>query len=92
AFVGAAAAYKQQLTNQVHTAGAITAALFSVAWAYTVFPPLPTLALIVAVYIILRKPLCPQPPCLRSQAQVSTVYWLEVTAFATTYLTYFIGS
>lgn len=41
AFVGAAAAYKQQLTNQVHIAGAATAALMSIVWAYTICPPSP---------------------------------------------------
>lgn len=90
AFVGAAAAYRQQLTNTVHIAGAAAAGLFSIVWAYTICPPLPTLALIVAAYLLLSKPRCPQPPCLRRQSQVSTIYWLEVTAFATAYLTYFI--
>lgn len=90
AFVGAAAAYKQQLTNTVHIAGAATAGLMAIVWAYTICPPLPTLALIVAAYLLLSKPRCQQPPCLRRQSQVSTIYWLEVIAFATTYLTYFI--
>lgn len=90
AFVGAAAAYRQQLTNTVHIAGAATSGLMAIVWAYTICPPLPTLALIVAAYLLLSKPRCQQPPCLQHQSQVSTIYWLEVTAFATTYLTYFI--
>ncbi|MGM9703184.1 MAG: hypothetical protein ACI3YZ_06520 [Prevotella sp.] len=78
AFVGAAAAYKQQLTNTVHIAGASTAGLFSIVWAYTVCPPLPTLALIVAAYLLLSKPR-------------HMVYWIELTAFVMTYLTYFVS-
>ena len=77
AFVGAAAAYRQQLTNTVHIAGAATAGLFSIVWAYTICPPLPSVAIIAAVYILLSR-------------QRHMVYWLEVTAFAMTYLTLFI--
>lgn len=93
AFVGAAAAYKQQLTNQVHIAGAATAALMSIVWAYTICPPIPTVAIITAAYILLRKPAltCQQSTCLRRQAKVITVYCLELTAFAMTYITYFIS-
>ena len=93
AFVGAAAAYKQQLTNQVHIAGAATAGLFSIVWAYTICPPIPTVAIITAAYILLRKPSlpCQQPLCLRRQAKVITVYCLELTAFVMTYITYFIS-
>lgn len=77
AFVGAAAAYRQQLTNTVHIAGAATAGLMAIVWAYTICPPLPSVAIIAAVYILLSR-------------QRHMVYWLEVTAFATTYLTLFI--
>ena len=78
AFVGAAAAYKQQLTNTVHIAGAITAALFAIIWAYTICPPLPTIAILTAVYILLA-------------VRRHKIYWAEVTAFAMTYLTFFVS-
>lgn len=78
AFVGAAAAYKQSLTNTVHIAGAATAGLFSIVWAYTICPPLPTIAIITATYLLLSKPR-------------HKVYWIELTAFVMTYLTYFVS-
>ena len=78
AFVGAAAAYKQQLTNTVHIAGAITAALFAIIWAYTICPPLPTIAILTAAYILLA-------------VRRHKVFWAEITAFTMTYLTYFIS-
>ena len=78
AFVGAAAAYKQQLTNTVHIAGAITAALFAIIWAYTICPPLPTIAILTAAYILLA-------------VRRHKVYWAEITAFTMTYLTYFVS-
>ena len=78
AFVGAAAAYKQQLTNTVHIAGAITAALFAIIWAYTICPPLPTIAILTAAYILLA-------------VRRHKIYWAEITAFAMTYLTYFVS-
>ena len=77
AFVGAAAAYKRTLTNTVHIAGAVTAALFAIVWAYTICPPLPTIAILTAVYILLA-------------VRRHKIYWAEITAFAMTYLTYFI--
>ena len=78
AFVGAAAAYKRTLTNTVHIAGAITSALFAIVWAYTICPPIPTIAILTAAYILLA-------------VRVHTVYWAEVTAFTMTYLTYFVS-
>lgn len=78
AFVGAAAAYKQSMTNTVHIAGAVTAALFAIVWAYTICPPLPTIAILTAAYILLA-------------VRVHKVYWAEITAFAMTYLTYFVS-
>ena len=77
AFVGAAAAYKRSLTNTVHIAGAITAALFAIIWAYTICPPLPTIAILTAAYILLA-------------VRRHKIYWAEITAFAMTYITYFI--
>ena len=77
AFVGAAAAYKRTLTNTVHIAGAITAALFAIVWAYTICPPIPTIAILTAAYILLA-------------VRRHKIYWAEITAFAMTYLTYFI--
>ena len=78
AFVGAAAAYKQQLTNTVHIAGAITAALFAIVWAYTICPPIPTIAILTAAYILLA-------------VRRHKVFWAEITAFTMTYLTYFVS-
>lgn len=78
AFVGAAAAYKQQLTNTVHIAGAITSALFAIVWAYTICPPLPTIAILTAAYILLA-------------VRRHKIYWAEITAFTMTYLTYFVS-
>ena len=78
AFVGAAAAYKQSMTNTVHTIGAIIAALFAVIWAYTICPPLPTIAILAAVNILLSK-------------VSNKIYWIEIIAFIVTYLTYFVS-
>ena len=78
AFVGAAAAYKRTLTNTVHIAGAITAALFAIIWAYTICPPIPTIAILTAVYILLA-------------VRRHKIYWAEITAFAMTYLTFFVS-
>ena len=78
AFVGAAAAYRQQLTNTVHIAGAATAGLMAIVWAYTICPPLPTIAILTAAYILLA-------------VRRHKIYWAEVTAFAMTYLTYFVS-
>lgn len=78
AFVGAAAAYRQSMTNTVHIAGAVTAALFAIVWAYTICPPLPTIAILTAVYILLA-------------VRRHKVYWAEITAFIMTYLTYFVS-
>lgn len=78
AFVGAAAAYRQSLTNTVHIAGAATAGLMAIVWAYTVCPPLPTIAIITAAYLLVARPR-------------HKVYWIELTAFIMTYITYFIG-
>ena len=77
-FVGAAAAYKQSMTNTVHTIGAVIAALFAIIWAYTICPPLPTIAILTAAYILIAM-------------RRHKVYWAEITAFAMTYLTYFIS-
>ena len=78
AFVGGAAAYKQSMTNTVHIAGAITSALFAIVWAYTICPPLPTIAILTAAYILLA-------------VRRHKIYWAEITAFAMTYLTYFVS-
>ena len=78
AFVGAAATYRQSLTNTVHIAGAVTAALFAIVWAYTICPPLPTIAILTAAYILLA-------------VRVHKIYWAEITAFVMTYLTYFVS-
>lgn len=78
AFVGAAAAYKQSLTNTVHIAGAVTAALFAIVWAYTICPPLPTIAILTTAYILLA-------------VRRHKIYWAEITAFTMTYLTYFVS-
>lgn len=78
AFVGAAAAYRQSLSNTVHTTGAVIAALFAIIWAYTICPPLPTIAILTAAYILIA-------------VRRHKVYWAEITAFVMTYLTYFVS-
>ena len=78
AFVGAAAAYKQSMTNTVHTIGAVIAALFAIIWAYTICPPLPTIAILAAVNILLSK-------------VSNKIYWIEIAAFIMVYVTYFIS-
>ena len=78
AFVGAAAAYRQSMTNTAHTIGAVIAALFAVIWAYTICPALPTIAILAAVNILLSK-------------ASNKVYWIEIIAFILTYLTYFVS-
>ena len=77
AFVGAAAAYRQSMTNTVHIAGAATAGLMAIVWAYTICSPLPTIAILTAAYILLA-------------VRRHKIYWAEITAFAMTYITYFI--
>ena len=77
-FVGAAAAYRQSLTNTVHIAGAITAALCAIVWSYAICPPIPTIAILTAVYILLA-------------VRRHKIYWAEITAFAMTYLTFFVS-
>ena len=78
AFVGAAAAYRQSLSNTVHTIGAVIAALFAIIWAYTICPPLPTIAILAAVNILLSK-------------VSNKMYWIEIAAFIMVYVTYFIS-
>lgn len=78
AFVGAAAAYRQSLSNTVHTIGAVIAALFAVIWAYTICPPLPTIAILAVFNILLSK-------------ASNKIYWIEIIAFIVTYLTYFVS-
>ena len=78
AFVGAAAAYRQSLSNTVHTIGAVIAALFAIIWAYTICPPLPTIAILSAVNILLSK-------------VSNKIYWIEIAAFIMVYVTYFIS-
>ena len=78
AFVGAAAAYRQSLSNTVHTIGAVIAALFAIIWAYTICPPLPTIAILAAVNILLSK-------------VSNKIYWIEIAAFIMVYVTYFIS-
>ena len=75
-FVGAAAAYKQSMTNTAHTIGAVIAALFAVIWAYTICPPLPTISILVAVNVLLSK-------------RINKTYWIEIMAFIMVYVTYF---
>ncbi len=79
AFVGTAAAYKQSLTNTVHMVGAGTAGLMATVWALYVCLFIASLAIIVACLLFMSR--------LRTK-----VYWIELTAFIMTYITYFIGS
>ena len=78
AFVGAAAAYKESMTNTVHMWGAGIAGLMATIWAMTICPLIAWTAIIVALLLLASK--------LRTK-----IYWIELTAFIMTYLTYFIG-
>ena len=71
-FVGVAAAYKEGITNEVHTIGAALSALASVIWAYALCPPVATIAILAAVYVALF---------VRNK-----IYWMEVTAFLMVYI------
>ena len=78
AFVGAAAAYKQSMTNTVHMWGAGMAGLMATIWAMTICPLIAWTAIIVALLLLVSK--------LRTK-----IYWIELTAFIMTYLACFIG-
>lgn len=76
AFVGAAAAFKDELTNKVHTNCALLSVFFGILWISLVNPFVSMAGVGVLVFLLLN--------CMKNQ-----VYWLEVTCFASVYLSYF---
>lgn len=74
AFVGVAAAYKESLTNTVHTFGAVISGIMSLVWTFNICQPISLIAILVALFLIIRR-------------GRNTIYWVEITAFAMVYLT-----
>ena len=74
AFVGVAAAYKESITNTIHTFGAVISGIMSLVWTLNICLPISLLAILVALFILIRR-------------GRNTIYWVEVTAFAMVYIT-----
>ena len=74
-FVGAAAAFREEVTRQVHFAGAITSAAGAFLWTACVLPPMAGVGFLTCCGLLL----------LLSR---HVVYWLEVTCFAMVFRTY----
>ena len=76
-FVGAAAAFREEVTRQVHFAGAITSAVGAFLWTACVMPPMAGLGFLTCCGLLLWL-------------SRHVVYWLEVTCFAMVFVTYII--
>lgn len=74
AFVGVAAAYKESITNTVHTFGAVISGIMSLVWTFNICLPISLIAILVVLLLLIRR-------------GRNTIYWVEVTAFAMVYLT-----
>ena len=74
-FVGAAAAFREEVTRQVHFAGAITSAAGAFLWTACVLPPMAGVGFLTCCGLILWL-------------SRHVVYWLEVTCFAMVFVTY----
>ena len=74
-FVGAAAAFREEVTRQVHFAGAITAAAGAFLWTACVLPPMAGVGFLTCCGLLLWL-------------SRHVVYWLEVTCFAMVFVTY----
>ena len=74
-FVGAAAAFREEVTRQVHFAGAITSAAGAFLWTAFVMPPMAGLGFLTCCGLSLWL-------------SRHVVYWLEVTCFAMVFVTY----
>ena len=75
AFVGAAAAFREEVTRQVHFAGAITSAAGAFLWTACVLPPMAAAGFLTCCGLSLWL-------------SRHVVYWLEVTCFAMVFVTY----
>ena len=74
-FVGAAAAFREEVTRQVHFAGAITSAAGAFLWTACVLPPMAGVGFLTCCGLLLWL-------------SRHVVYWLEVTCFAMVFMTY----
>ena len=74
-FVGAAAAFREEVTRQVHFAGAITSAAGAFIWTACVLPPMAGVGFLTCCGLLLWL-------------SRHVVYWLEVTCFAMVFVTY----
>lgn len=74
-FVGAAAAFREEVTRQVHYAGAITSAAGAFLWTACVLPPMAGVGFLTCCGLLLWL-------------SRHVVYWLEVTCFAMVFVTY----
>ena len=74
-FVGAAAAFREEVTRQVHFAGAITSAAGAFLWTACVLPPMAGVGFLTCCGLLLWL-------------SRHVVYWLEVTCFAMVFVTY----
>ena len=75
AFVGAAAAFREEMTRQVHNAGALTSAAGAFLWTAFVVPPMAGVGFLTCCVLML-------------QLHKHIIYWLEVTCFAMVFVTY----
>ena len=74
-FVGAAAAFREEVTRQVHFAGAITSAAGAFLWTACVLPPMAGVGFLTCCGLLLWL-------------SRHVVYWLEVTCFTMVFMTY----
>ena len=74
-FVGAAAAFREEVTRQVHYAGAITSAAGAFLWTACVMSPMAEIGLLTCCVLLLK-------------INKHIIYWLEVTCFAMVFVTY----
>ena len=74
-FVGAAAAFREEMTRKVHNAGAITSAAGAFLWTACVMPPMAGVGFLTCCGLLLWL-------------SRHVVYWLEVTCFAMVFVTY----
>ena len=74
-FVGAAAAFREEVTRQVHFAGAITSAAGAFLWTSCVLPPMAGVGFLTCCGLLLWL-------------SRHVIYWLEVTCFAMVFVTY----
>ena len=74
-FVGAAAAFREEVTRQVHFAGAIPSAAGAFLWTACVLAPMAGVGFLTCCGLLLWL-------------SRHVVYWLEVTCFAMVFVTY----